>query len=387
MKSSLHAVAARQLFDGDGMRKDVTVVIDGTRIAALIPRAEVPQAVHIRELPEGICLAPGFIDIQVNGGGDVLFNDAPTPEGARAIAAAHRKLGTTALLPTLISDTPAKMAAAITAIEAAAADDPSVLGLHLEGPFLSPEKAGIHDPRLFRAPTAEDLAIIATAREAVTLVTLAPEQVSSAFIDKLTAAGIHTALGHSMATYAQARVAMDHGLEGFTHLFNAMRPLGAREPGPVAAALESPKAWYSLIVDGIHVAPAMLRLALRGNGKPILVSDAMPPVGGVGSTFALNGKAISLHEGRCADADGTLAGAYLNLATAVRNCVNLLEVPLADALRFASAHPAQCLGLGSVLGKIAPGFRADMVALDAATLAVIETWVAGEASHPSGTRS
>jgi N-acetylglucosamine-6-phosphate deacetylase len=310
-----------------------------------------------------------------------LFNDQPTADGVRAIVAAHRRLGTTSLLPTLISDTPQKMAAALAAIKALANVEPSVLGIHLEGPFLSPHKAGVHDPRMFRLPTADDLAVITAPRNGATLVTLAPEQVPDIFIAKLAAAGIRIALGHAMATYAQTRAAMARGLSGFTHLFNAMRPLDSREPGPIAAALESTRAWYGLIADGIHVAPAMLRLALRGAGHPILVSDAMPPVGGARSSFVLNGEEIFVRDGRCARGNGTLAGACLDMASAVRNCVRLLDVPLPQALRLASAHPAEFLGLGHRLGRLAPGFRADMVALDSTNLGVLESWVAGAASR------
>ncbi len=376
MSGNVHAVAARRVFDGAAVHEDAAVVVDGAHIAAVMPRAEVPGIIPLRELSEEAWLAPGFIDIQVNGGGDVLFNDEPTPDGARAILAAHRKFGTTALLPTLISDNTEKMAAALAVVEALAGIEPGVLGIHLEGPFLSPEKAGVHDPRALRRPIAGDLAMIAAARYGVTLVTLAPEQVPEGFIAALAAAGVRVALGHSMATYAQTRAALAQGLTGFTHLFNAMRPLEAREPGPIAAALESAEAWYGLIVDGVHVAPAMLRFALRGAGKPILVTDAMPPVGGTRPSFQLNGETVSVSEGRCARADGRLAGACLDMASAVRNCVRLLNVPLTDALRFASGHPAEFLGLGGLLGRLAPGYRADMVALDG-EIAVLDTWVAG----------
>jgi N-acetylglucosamine-6-phosphate deacetylase len=280
-------------------------------------------------------------------------------------------------LPTLISDSAAKMRAAIAAVDALAGVEPAVLGIHLEGPFLSPEKAGVHDPNFVRRPTSDELRMIATPRQGTTLLTLAPEEAGPDVIATLVAAGVRLALGHSMATYAQTTAAMAAGLRGFTHLFNAMRPLQAREPGPIAAALESPDAWYGLIVDGIHVAPAMLRLALRGAGHPILVTDAMPPVGGTKSSFVLNGETIVVREGRCARTDGKLAGACLDMATAVRNCVRLLGVPLTDALRFASTHPAQCLGLGNRLGKLAAGCRADMVAFDGTTIEVLHTWVAG----------
>jgi N-acetylglucosamine-6-phosphate deacetylase len=375
-----HAVAAACVFDGGKLCPDAAVVIDGARIVAVVPRAEVPSTLPVHDLPAGVWLAPGFIDIQVNGGGDVLFNDAPMPETIQAIAQAHRRFGTTAMLPTLISDSPDKMPRAFAAVEEAAAANPSILGIHLEGPFLSPERAGVHDPRALRLPTKDDIVLMTAKRKSVTLVTLAPEQVGEGVIAALAGAGIHVALGHSMATYAQTIAAMRQGLTGFTHLFNAMRPLQSREPGPIAAALESPDAWYGLIADGIHVAPAMLRLALRGAGHPILVTDAMPPVGGTRQSFRLNGEDIFVHDGRCATRDGTLAGAALDMAKAVRNCVQLLDLPLTNALRFASTHPAQFLGLGQVLGRLLPGYRADMVALDPVGISVVRTWVAGSSA-------
>jgi len=379
MSDDPHAVAAQRVFNGTRLLENAAVIVDGSCIAAVTPRADLSATMPVRDLPKELWLVPGFIDIQVNGGGDVLFNDAPTPDTVRTIVAAHRRFGTTALLPTLISDSAEKMRAALAAVDTLSRVEPAVLGIHLEGPFLSPEKVGAHDPRAIRRPTADELAMIAASRQCVTLVTLAPEQVPADFIGKLAAAGVKVALGHSMATYAQTVAAMAEGLGGFTHLFNAMRPLEAREPGPIAAALESTNAWYGLIVDGLHVAPAMLRLALRGAGHPILVTDAMPPVGGSRSSFKLNGETIVVRNGRCATKDGTLAGACLDMATAVRNCVQLLGLPLIEALRFASTQPAEFLGLGDRLGKLAPGFRADMVALDAATVEVVQTWVAGDA--------
>ena len=373
-----HAIAASCVFDGMIVHRNAAVIFTGDRIDAVVQRADLPGDVSVYQLPEGVWLAPGFIDIQVNGGGDVLFNDAPTPGAIRKIAAAHRRFGTTALLPTLISDSPTKMAKAVAAVEGLTGVDPSVLGIHLEGPFLSPEKAGVHAPSHIRAPTPEDLDLIAACRCDVTLVTLAPEQVPPGFIGKLASAGVCVALGHSMATYAQTRAAIAAGLTGFTHLFNAMRGLESREPGPVAAALECPDVWYGLIVDGVHVAAPMLQLALRGRGRPILVTDAMPPVGGTCATFQLNGDTISVRDGRCTRPDGRLAGTCLDMASAVRNCVHLLGVPIADALRFASANPAEFLGLGGKLGRVAPGFRADLVAIDCETFEVHHTWVAGE---------
>ena len=373
-----HAIAASCVFDGAVAHRNAAVIISGEGIEGLARRAELPADLPLHEMPGGVWLAPGFIDLQVNGGGDVLFNDAPTPQTIRQIAAAHRRFGTTALLPTLISDSPARMKAAVAAVDELSAVEPGVIGIHLEGPFLSPEKTGVHAPGQIRQPTANDLDLITAPRRGVTLVTLAPEQVSPDFIGKLTKAGVRVALGHSMATYEQTREAIAAGLTGFTHLFNAMRGLDSREPGPIAAALESADVWYGLIVDGAHVAPAMLRLALRGCGRPILVTDAMPPVGGTHATFTLNGDKISVRDGRCTRQDGRLAGSCLDMASAVRNCVRLLGVSLTDALRFASTHPAEFLGLDTKLGRIAPGLRADLVAIDCKTIEVHHTWVAGE---------
>ena len=236
MSEKLHAVAARRIFDGKALREDSAVVIAGDTISAVVLRSEVSAAIPCTDLPGTAWLAPGLIDIQVNGGGDVLFNDAPTPQAIRSIAAAHRKFGTTSLLPTLISDSADKMAAACKAVESLVGIEPGILGIHLEGPFLSPEKPGVHDPRALRRPSAEDLALLTAPRGGVMLVTLAPERVSLEFIAALAAAGVRVSLGHSIATYAQTKNALAAGSRCFTHLFNAMRPLDSREGGPIAAA-------------------------------------------------------------------------------------------------------------------------------------------------------
>jgi N-acetylglucosamine-6-phosphate deacetylase len=379
--SGRNAIAADHVFDGTVVRDRTAVVVDGARIVDLVPTSELPRTMSIRALPDDAWLAPGFIDLQVNGGADVLFNDQPTVEGIRSIAAAHRKFGTTGLLPTLISDSREKMRLALEAADAAVSEEGSILGVHLEGPYLSREKPGVHDIRQIRPPSADELAMITAPRNGVLLVTLAPEVVPQGFIAQLVAAGVRVSLGHSMASYRQTRAAMAEGLTGFTHLFNAMRPLSSREGGPIAQALESPDACYGLIVDGVHVDPALLRLALRGLGRPMLVTDAMPPIGGSRSNFSLHGKNITARDGCCITDDGTLAGTVLDMAAAVRNCVRLLAAPLPDALRFASTHPATFLGLEHMLGRLAPGYRADLVAFDPNDIRVLATWVAGRDDH------
>lgn len=378
MSQQRFAIVADTVFDGTTMRRDCAVVIADGRIEAVAARSELPSEIETHVLAKGAWLAPGLIDIQVNGGGDVLFNDAPTVEGIAAIAAAHRRFGTTALLPTLITDTDETMKAARDSVAAAMGTVPGVLGIHFEGPFLSPGKSGVHDSMLMRMVEPWHRELMTSLPNAAVLVTLAPECVPHGFIRALTQKGVRVALGHSMATYEETKTAIGDGLTGFTHLFNAMRGMSARDPGPIAAALESPSCWIGLIVDGVHVEPAVLRLALRGRASPMLVTDAMPSVGGTKGRFALYGREIVVTDGRCVTAGGTLAGSNIDMATAVRNCVALLGAPLEDALRFASRVPAEFLGMGDTLGRIAPGYRADLVALQPETVRIIATWMSGD---------
>jgi N-acetylglucosamine-6-phosphate deacetylase len=370
-----HAIAADAVFDGTTLHKEAAVVIEGSRVIALARRAEA-EDLPLTVLPRGLWLTPGFVDLQVNGGGDLLFNDAPTPETICAIAAVHRKFGTTGLLVTLITDVPEKTEAAIAAVQEAMRREPAVLGLHLEGPFISRRKAGVHNPALIRAPSRRDLELLTAPRKGALLVTLAPEEVPPELVARLVRSGVRVCLGHSDATYEQTRTAIVHGLSGFTHLFNAMRPMTSREPGPIGAALESSTCSYGLIADGVHVAPAMLRLAMRGLGTPMLVTDAMPPVGGDRAAFKLYGEEIRLTNGRCTRADGTLAGACLDMLSAVRNCVRLVGISIEQALRMATANPGAFLGPG--VGRLSADCRADMIAFDPQRLAVSRTWVAGE---------
>ncbi len=377
-QNSRHAVAADVIFDGSVRHDDAAVVIEDAHIVSLTARGSLSDSMQVFAAPPGVWLAPGFIDVQVNGGGDVLFNDDPSPATISRIVEAHRRFGVTTLLPTLITDSDDKMRAALDAVSEIMTREPGVGGIHLEGPFLSPGKPGVHRSDFIRPPQPQHRRMLEGFETGVLLVTLAPEETPDGFITELVGAGAKVALGHSMATYAQTRAAMAEGLTGFTHLFNAMRPLSAREPGPVAAALESPDAFYGLIVDGEHVAPAMLRLALRGVGRPLLVSDAMPPVGGALETFDLQGQQITVRDGSCRTQDGALAGSAIGMAGAVRNCVRLLGLPLEQALLLASGNAAAFLGLEKSLGRLATGYRADMVAFEPENMTVRAAWVAGK---------
>ncbi|WP_426788443.1 N-acetylglucosamine-6-phosphate deacetylase [Xanthomonas campestris] len=379
--SPIQALCNARVLTDDGLQDGLAVLLDGAQIQAVVAAddARVAQAGTRVDLG-GATLLPGFIDIQVNGGGGVLFNNACTPQALATIAAAHRRYGTTGMLPTLISDTAEVMAEAIAATRQAIAEGvPGVLGIHLEGPYLSPARKGTHDAQKFRVPDAQEIAVDTSLDNGVTLITLAPERVPLDDIRAFVAGGAVVFAGHTAATYEQARDGIAAGVSGFTHLYNAMSPLAGREPNAVGAALEDPAVWCGVIVDGVHVHPASLRVALaaKPRGKLLLVTDAMPMVGADSPSFDLYGETITAIDGVVRNAAGALAGSALDMATAVRNSVQWLGVDLAEAARMASTYPAQCIGLGERLGRIAPGYQADLVLVDA-DVQVLGTWVAGQ---------
>jgi N-acetylglucosamine-6-phosphate deacetylase len=371
-------VNGRVLTD-NGFQGGFAVLIDDGKITGLaLPSDPRVRAAERHDLG-GHTLLPGFIDCQVNGGGGVLFNDVPTVDAIRRIGEAHAKFGTTGFLPTLISDDVEVMAKAIDAVNDAVAQGvPGVLGIHLEGPFIAPERKGVHDPAKFRIADASDVAMVSRRHGGVTLLTLAPERASAAVLQELVANGVIVAAGHTAADYDTTRNALATGVRGFTHLFNAMTPFTSREPGVVGAALEDPASWCGLIVDGHHVHPASLRVAIaaKAREKMMLVTDAMPPVGSDDPTFVLKGETITVKDGVCQTADGTLAGSALDMATAVRNTINMVGVPYDEAARMASTYPAAFLGLGATHGHIAAGYRADLVVMDE-NHEVVETWIGG----------
>lgn len=371
------ALLPDRVFLEGGPVAGLAVLIADGRIAAVISADEMPDDARGVRLDGD--LAAGFIDIQVNGGGGVLFNDTPTTDGIAAIAAAHRRFGTTGLLPTLISDDLAVVAQALGAVDAAIeAGVPGVLGAHIEGPFLNERKKGVHDAAKFRRLDDDAIALLSRPRRGALLLTLAPELAPPGAIAALRRAGVTVFAGHTMATYEQMRAAIDEGLSGVTHLFNAMSPLESRAPGVVGAALESPAIVCGLIADGFHVHPASMRVALaaKGVGSVALVTDAMPPVGASDASFKLGDTQVKAEGGRLTAPDGTLAGSMLDMASAVRNAIAMLGVSAGEALAMASATPAAAIGLGHLTGSVRPGLRADLVLLDQ-DLQVRATWIAG----------
>jgi N-acetylglucosamine-6-phosphate deacetylase len=378
----LTALVNGRILAGERIVSGQTVLLSQGRIEGVIPAADPRCRDAVNVDLEGHILLPGFIDVQVNGGGGVLFNDDPSLESIRAIGAAHRRFGTTGFLPTLISDDLDTIGQAIAAVQASLdARLPGPLGIHIEGPFLNWARRGVHDPKHLRRLDNGVISLLCSLRGGRTVLTLAPEMTTAGMIAQLAASGILISAGHSDANFAQTSAAIAHGVRGFTHLFNAMAPLAPREPGIVGAALFDANTWCGIIVDGHHVDPVMLKLALRckRHDKFMLVTDAMPPVGSPEPSFVLQGRTIHVKDGVCRDENGTLAGTGLDMATAVRNAVSLLGLEIAEAARMASEYPAAFLGLDRELGRIAPGYRANLALVDD-DLRVRRTWIEGIAS-------
>ncbi len=373
------ALHAARLFDGHRLTGPRFVLLHASgRIADVLE--DPPPGVDVEALPGDVLLAPGFVDLQVNGGGGVLFNDDISVDGLRRIAAAHAALGTTAILATLITAPRPQIAAALAAVAAARARHvPGILGSHVEGPFISPARPGVHPPDRITAMTRADAEMLASARDGVRLVTLAPEQTDMGHIASLLAAGVRVFAGHTDATAEQAAAAFALGVHGVTHLFNAMSQFGSRAPGMVGATLADEAVGAGIIVDLLHVSPAAVRAAYRAMGpdRLFLVSDAMPTVGSDIDHFTLAGRVARLRQGRLTLESGTLAGAHVCMAEAVRLAVTGCAIPVEHALRMATETPARFAGTDAV-GRILRGCRGDLVALDPA-LRVIRVWQGGAA--------
>lgn len=333
---------------------------------------------------KGHRLVPGFVDIQVNGGGGVLFNNDRTVEALQKMADAHVRYGTTSLVPTLISDSLEVMRAGIDAVREAISEKvPGVIGIHLEGPFINPARKGAHHSKRIRAIDEEAINVIEAAAEfTTTVVTLAPEQVGPEVISRLTGSGVIVFAGHTAARYEECLLAEQHGLCGYTHLFNGMTPFDSRAPGAVGAALDSRRSVFTIIADGKHTHPVSLRVACRAKyrGGAILVTDAMPTVGSPSSSFELYGEQISLVDGILRNSGGSLAGSNLTMIEAVRNTVAFADLDWAEAARMAALYPARVLKSPLCRGRIRVGEPADFVELDD-TLEVVRVWRGGKIAY------
>ncbi|SMF37494.1 N-acetylglucosamine-6-phosphate deacetylase [Xaviernesmea oryzae] len=379
------ALTGARIFDGTFWHDDAALILADGKVEALQAADRLPSGLETIDADGGM-IVPGFIDLQVNGGGGVLLNEEPTVEGLTTICAAHARFGTTGLLPTLITDTFEITAKTIEAGKRAKAERvPGFLGLHLEGPHLSVARKGAHDPKLIRPMEEKDIELMISCRGKfdAMMITVAPESVTPEQVVRLAEAGFMVSLGHTDAAYETVKTYAEAGARTVTHLFNAMSPLGHREPGVVGAALDIGSLHAGIIADGIHVHPASMGVALRakkGPGKIFIVTDAMSPIGTDMKSFTLNGREILRRNGRLTLADGTLAGADIDMISSVRFVHEMLGLPLEEALRMASAYPAEAAWLADRKGALKPGYDADFVILTD-HLGMKSTWIGGQRVH------
>lgn len=383
--STRKAITGARIFDGTFWHDDAALVLVDDRIEAIQSGAKLPEGIERIDAGGGL-IVPGFIDLQVNGGGGVLLNEEPTVAGLRQICAAHAKFGTTALLPTLITDTYEITSRTVEAGKQAKAEGvPGFLGLHLEGPHLSVARKGAHDPKLIRPMEEKDIELMLSCKGVfdAMMITIAPENVTAEQAARLAQAGFMVSLGHTDTTYETAKTYAEAGVRTVTHLFNAMSPLGHRQPGVVGAALDIGSLHVGIIADGIHVHPAAMGVALRsknGPGKIFIVTDAMSTIGTDMKSFTLNGREILRQDGRLTLADGTLAGADIDMISSVRFAHKAIDLPVEEALRMASTYPAEAAYLADRKGALKPGFDADFVILTN-DLSMKSTWIGGAKVH------
>ncbi|AXV16993.1 N-acetylglucosamine-6-phosphate deacetylase [Neorhizobium sp. SOG26] len=383
--TSRTAIVGARIFDGTFWHDDSALLIEDGKIKAIQPVAELEPDIKTVDAGGGM-VVPGFIDLQVNGGGGVLLNEDQSVEGLRQMCSAHAKFGTTSLLPTLITDTYETTRAAVEAGKQASAQRvPGFLGLHLEGPHLSIARKGAHDPKLIRPMEEKDIELMLSCKGAfgAMMITIAPENVTVDQVRRLADAGFMVSLGHTEAGYETAKQYAKAGIRTVTHLFNAQSPLAHREPGMVGTALDTGSLYAGMICDGVHVHPAAMGIALRakrGPGKIFIVTDAMSPIGTDMTSFTLNGREILRQNGRLTLADGTLAGADIDMISSIRLVHRELGLPVEEALRMASTYPAEAAWLSERKGALRPGLDADFVLLTDG-LQMKSTWIDGQKVH------
>ncbi|MBE7637725.1 N-acetylglucosamine-6-phosphate deacetylase [Sneathiella sp. P13V-1] len=364
----MKAVTASQILIGEKWHSDLSLLVTDGKILSISKTDELPANIELQQLEEGY-LAPGFFDIQVNGGGDILLNDLPSPENLLIVEKAHRQFGSTSILPTLITDLPDKMKLMAASIEEVRQKGHvGIRGVHFEGPFINAKRKGVHHAPFIRKAEETFLDLLDEYQLGACLVTLAPEEVPIDFINELIKRNVIVAIGHTEADYETCLTAIDNGVTGFTHLFNAMPAFLSREPGPVGAAFQSQKTFSGVIADGHHIHPATLKSAitLLTPNRAMLVTDAMPPVGGKSNNFRLEDMDISVKNGKCVTKDGTLAGAAISMEDTVNYVTDELGFSLSSALLMASRTPATFMNLSDQIGSFKAGADADCVLLNSA---------------------
>ncbi|WP_017092670.1 N-acetylglucosamine-6-phosphate deacetylase [Vibrio splendidus] len=361
----MYALSNCKIYTGSDVLTDHAIVIENELIKKVCPISELPEGIAVRDL-NGANLSPGFIDLQLNGCGGVMLNDEITADTMQIMHKANLKSGCTSFLPTLITSSDEDMRAVITAArEYHNQYQNQSLGLHLEGPYLNVAKKGIHSVDHIRKSDSEMIELICENNDLVAKVTLAPELNDPEHIERLRKAGVVVSIGHTNATYAEARQGFESGITFATHLFNAMTPMVGREPGVVGAIYDTPEVYAGIIADGFHVDYANIRIAHKIKGeKLVLVTDATAPAGADMEYFIFVGKKVYYRDGKCVDENGTLGGSALTMIEAVQNTVEHAGIALDEALRMATLYPATAIGVESKLGRIKKGMVANLAVFD-----------------------
>ena len=372
------ALLGSQIFCGELFYDDHALLVDGKSIVDIVDKNNIPENFNKMELDQGI-LAPGFIDLQVNGGGGVLFNNSPNKESLNTIIKAHQFFGTTSVMPTVISDSLEVLEQCIKTVTEEIKNNSSLLGIHIEGPFFNTKYRGVHQKQYISTINSDYLNLFESLKGFPVMLTLAPECISSQQLKHLTSLGIKTLAGHSDASYDELDDAIKNGLDGFTHLFNAMSQISAREPGVVGSALHFENTFASIIVDLHHVHPSLIQLAyqLKPTGKLFFISDSMATINHGKPSFELYDEVVNESDGRLVNSEGKLAGSSITQIDAVKNAYQKCNIPLNQALAMASRYPAEYLGIENHLGSLKPGYRADLVHFDS-NFKVHNTWVSGK---------
>ena len=371
------ALLGSQIFCGERFYDHHALLIDGKSIIEIVDENNIPNAFNKIELDQGI-LAPGFIDLQVNGGGGILFNNRPTKESLNTIINAHQFFGTTSIMPTVISDSIKVLTKCTRAVTQEIKKNSALLGIHIEGPFFSLKYRGVHQKKYISKLSSEYLELFSNLKEYPVILTLAPECISMKDLNHLASLGIKIMAGHTDASYDELEQAAKNNLNGFTHLFNAMSQMSAREPGAVGAALDFDNLYASIIVDLHHVHHSLIELAYQKKpiGKLFFISDSMATINHGEPTFELYDEVVSEQNGRITNAEGKLAGSSITQIDAVKNAYQKCNIPLDHALAMASRYPAEFIGVDRYLGSLKPNYRADLVHFDS-NFKVNNVWTSG----------
>jgi len=372
------ALTEAKLFTGENFLENKALLIEDKYIAGIVGKANIPKNFEIQKLNGGI-LSPGFIDLQVNGGGGKLFNNSPDKESLNTIIEAHQYFGSTSIMPTVISDSLNILQKCTETISNEINNNHSLLGVHIEGPFFNAKYRGVHQKKYINTINASYLSLFEKLDEFPVMITLAPECISIKQLKYLKSLGFKILAGHTDASYDQLEEAIKYGLDGFTHLFNAMGQISAREPSVVGSAFDFDETSASIIVDLHHVHPSLINLSFKQKpkGKLFFVSDSMATINHAEPSFELYDELVSESNGRIINSEGKLAGSSITQIDAIKNAYQKCNIPLESAIAMATLYPAKYLGVSHYIGQLKKGHRADLAHFDS-SFKVRNVWLSGK---------